>query len=224
MKVSKTALFGGAIMAAGIAQTAAAQTMTLQDSGTYAGSTFYSFSRVSSFIAYGGSGATNTISNYTSPGADLDQNLNYNGLDVNAVNNNTVLRIDSTWDGTGGFYTFGGYYAGYGGAFLQQFFTVDSDATLRITWDVTDTDSFGDNIFVIEDGVAIENFDPGTAGSGTLDIAATAGVEYGINFDIEGPFFFTPGTTSFIQLEVIPAPGTAALAGLAGLAAVRRRR
>ena len=221
MQISKTALFGGALMAAGISSTAnvaSAQSMLLQDSGAYGTSTFYSFSRVRAYGAFG-LGNYSNISNYATPGADLTQSISAYGTTANAISNSQLLRVDGTWDGTS---TPLGY--GYGGGFLQQFWTMSDDAVLRITWDVTDTDSFGDIIFFIDNGANTINIDPGTDGTGSIDIAVTTGVEYGINIGMDEVFLLSAGVTSFIQLEVIPAPGAAALASLAGLAAVRRRR
>ena len=223
MNASKTALFGGALMAAGISGTAGAQSFTTNDSGSYnLGPTAYSESTVFAYsYQYAGSAYfLNTISNQTSPGVNLSQSLDAYGTATNVQVGSNILRVDSTWDGTQGY--LGSY--GYGGSSLLQFFSVASEGTLRFTWDVTDTDSFEDAIELWDGGDLLVDIDPGDLGVGTLEIDIDAGVNYAVILDIEQVFTFTPGVTSFIQVELIPAPGPAAVAGLAGLAMVRRRR
>jgi len=220
--MNSKALFGGALLAAGM--TANAQTFSFLDSGSYGGTAFGSFAQVyagyytASPYSYG---FTDYNAAYSAYGDDLNISTfsAAGGTTTSTTRNSTTLRFESTWDGVtndGGF---------FGGTF-QQFFTVDQDATLQLSWDMSNTDFFGPPGFftIFSGGALISDLDVTAANpTGTFDIALTAGTEYGIVLVGGSPFSFDGGT-KFLQAELLPAPGTAALMGLGGLAATRRRR
>jgi len=222
MQISKTALFGGALMAAGIAQTAAAQNFVFADSSVYYTASFSE--SVVRGVTDAGTGSQ-TISNDTSPGANLSQSYSYGGITGNVVQTNNQLRVDTTWDGTVG-YTYFGNLVGYGGGFMISHFQVDQDAQIRLTWDFSGTDLFGTIILFDEDNVVDLIFDgaPLNAETGDITFDVFAGTNYRAVMAASAPYIFDANDTSFIQMDLIPAPGPAALAALGGLAALRRRR
>ena len=214
MSIASKALFGGALMAAGV--TANAQSFNFLDSGVGGASpSFASLVDVrSGESAYAAAPDSLSISLSSANGADLSTTQSAN-----------ELRIDGVWDGTGS-----SPYNAFAGGRLQQFFNITADAILRVTWDASSTDGFAQS-FVLDNGAGTTLFsfdglaDPST---GSVDIPLVAGVEYGavLAFDNSGfeAFFEVPGQASFISAELIPAPSSLALLGLGGLAAARRRR
>ena len=221
MQISKKYLFGGALMAAGMV--ANAQTFNYQD--TSSDGSYNSFASVQ---AYGGA-----LSQAVAPAPLNTSSTGTTGLTgtttVSTFQNPSAFGINGVWQGGGSL----GY--GYGGGLIQQFFTVSQNAVLRIDWDVTGTDAYIGSI-VFEDvvaGAVLFELSPldGIGGlSGSVDIPVSAGTEYGAILALQdifatnfAPFYFN-GQTQFITATLIPAPGAAGLLGLAGLAAVRRRR
>lgn len=208
------ALFGGALMAAGM--TANAQTFIYNATDTTG--TYQSFAYSD---AYGGtvdisyaSGALNTSSTGTSI-------LGTTTVSTSQTANS--MRVDGQWDGTGPY----GY--GYGGSFIQQFFQVSANADLVIEWDFSGTDNYAFAL-VLEDpsfGLVFElDGLGGDPSSGSTTISLTAGTDYAVNFGlVDGflPFFFST-ENQFISMTLVPAPGAIAVLGLGGLVATRRRR
>jgi hypothetical protein len=211
---TKAALFGGTLLAAGMS--ANAQSFNFQDSGSYASTPFNSFSRVFSNTNYG-------VGSYTENVAptDLNNSITAYGSTASASVTSNNLRVEAEWDGTD---TELGSL-GYAGAILQQFFTVNEPLSLDVTWDLTDTDFFGNIIFFIENDVNTVNLSiDSTNPTGSLSIPVDAGNDYGIVIDLGAPFLFAANDPIFINAELVPAPGAFALMGAAGLAGVRRRR
>ena len=110
------------------------------------------------------------------------------------------------------------------------------DTVIEISWDFGNEDPgfapFFSDVSVIDwsaGGLPVflvdPSADPLTPTSGTQQITLLAGVGYGILLEA-GPTSFDSGAegSASASLVVIPAPGAATLAGLAGLAALRRRR
>ncbi|MGP1273154.1 MAG: PEP-CTERM sorting domain-containing protein [Phycisphaerales bacterium] len=215
MHMASKALFGGALMTAGVVN---AQSFNFLDSGV--GGAYPSFAYLNdtrsgeSSIAY-------------AP-ASLSIGLTtVNGGTLSTTQSSNELRIDGVWDGT----DTGGFGNLYAGGRLQQFFTITADAVLRITWDTSSTDGFTQS-FVINnaDGSVLFSYDGlgGDPVTGSVDVPLVAGPEYGavLAFDNLGfnAFFEVPNVPAFISMELIPAPSSLALVGLGGLAAARRRR
>ena len=140
----------------------------------------------------------------------------------------TSMGHTANWDG----YGLLGY--GFGYTFMQQFFQVSADATLLFEWDVSGTDGYAGAI-VIEDatGGTLFAWSPlaGDAAAGSASVAVSAGVDYALIFGFQdifssgfGPFIFDSTETQFINVTLVPTPASAALLGLGGLVATRRRR
>ncbi|MEM9167672.1 MAG: PEP-CTERM sorting domain-containing protein [Planctomycetota bacterium] len=220
MHTYQKALFGGALMSAGMV--ANAQTFNFLD--TDVTGSFNSYSYLVD-VNDGGYGYTNSI--LVAPAA-LSQSRS-GDTDLNIVQSSNLLRVDGTWSGNPA------NPYGYAGASLQQFFTTSADAVLRVSWDVSGTDAYA-GAFIIEDasGSVLFQFD-GLGGdplAGTVDVPVSAGTTYAAILQLGTPGFFTQLTspflfntdTQFIQAALIPAPASLALLGLGGLAATRRRR
>lgn len=215
----KAALFGGALMAAGMS--ANAQSFIYLDSGL--GGAYPSFAQS---VAYGGFG---DVAYAPDPLNTMDSAYNaYTGtttMSTTQTANN--MTASGSWDGSGVL----GY--GYGIAQFQQFFMVGSnDLELLIEWDVSGTDAYASSI-VLETagGTTVFAFDPLFGGDplvGSATVPLQAGVEYaylgGLVAGGAGPFIFSSTDTQFVSATLIPAPGAAGLLGIAGLAATRRRR
>jgi len=216
---TKVGLFGGALMTAGL--TAQAQTFVYADTDTTGG--YASFA--TSAAAYG---YVDTVSRPASLDTfSYGYGAYFGGTTLSTSQTSTEMRAEGSWDGYGVL----GY--GYGYAVMQQFFQVSSDATLKIEWDVSGTDGYAGSI-VFEDpsGTTLFSWDGyyGPA-AGTAYLAVSAGVDYGVIFGLQdifvtgfGPYIFTDTATQFVSVSVIPTPGAAAVLGLGGLMAVRRRR
>jgi MYXO-CTERM domain-containing protein len=224
MNTAQKCLFGGALMAAGVAN---AQSFVFQDSANlpdgYGGyASFSSFAYLVDQFA----GAYNVA---YAPDS-LTTNLSTQYLDLSTTQSSNLLRIGGTWNGTPYVGPYGVDDFGYGGGFIQQFFEVDQDADLIISWDVSATDLFT-SAFVLTapDGSTIFELDNlGTdPAAGSAVVSLVAGQQYGAVLQLQNgffPFFEVADVEAFISAELVPAPGAAGLIGLAGLAATRRRR
>lgn len=197
--MNKKCLFGGALVAAGLANAANAQ---LSFSST--------FSIQAGAYAYGG-GTGPVFDTFTGPGfwsviAD-DQGL---GVATTSSNANQVL--------------FNAYAASGGGSYVTNFapgsyFTVGSDVVASAAWDFTNDSGSGEfTIDNVTDGVNLLSAGPGSSGS--IPITLEAGKTYTMTFGI----FQIDGTGNGGGSLIIPAPSSVALLALGGLFATRRRR
>lgn len=152
--------------------------------------------------------------------ADYGVIIESGDLQQNVVDATT--QPGQSWLGSG--YSFTGAY----GVFL----TFDEDLTDFSTrvWDPSGTPSpFGGGAaaFIFDDGVEVGffAFTPSWGGVGDewLNISATGGMVFD-EVRILGFGFFPTTFVDDMSWNVVPAPGAAALFGLAGLAGVRRRR
>lgn len=216
MKTSTKALFGGALMAAGM--TAHAQQFVYaatSSDGAYSSFAYSVAYAYGSDVAYGPAALNTYATSYTY----------LTGTTTTwTTQTNTSMGAYGSWDG-------GGYLGyGYGGNQIQQFFEVSEDADLLIEWDVSGTDGYAQSVVLTyADGSALYSWDGFSgAASGSATISLSAGTEYAIVFGLNAgffPFFFDTDTQYITATLVpVPAPATAGLLGLAGLAATRRRR
>ena len=214
MQTTSKALFGGALLAAGVS--ANAQTFMFEDTGAYNGNPFTSFSYVYASDGFG----FNQNATATAPD-DLNLSVTAYGTTATVSRTPNSFGVSAIWDGTPT--SLGNY--GFGAAVIQQFFEVTEPLEVVVTWDLRDTDFFGNVIFLIDNGantidVSIDAATP----TGSLSFDVLPGVDYGLQLDLGLPFLFAADQTAFINAELIPTPGAAGVLGLAGLAAVRRRR
>lgn len=187
------ALFGGALMAAGM--TAEAQTFIYSATDTTGD---YQSSAIS--YAYGGgyssstdSGALNTSSTGSSYG--------YGTTTVSTNQTANSMRIEGEWAGDGA------YGNGYGWGFLRQYFQVSADADLLIEWNIGGT-GLSSIAMVFEDPALNNLFElDGLAGksSGSTTISLTAGSDYAVRFGWGGPFLNST-ETQFIRVTLVEAP------------------
>jgi len=171
-----------------------------------------------------------------------DQNSSVSGFGSFAATTatNNLVRVEAAWDGTPT--SLGDQ--GLAGGFTQQFFTVDRPGTLRFSWDLEGTD-FANNgiltppgfpqngslaaLFVYDDSTPprdadfVELIDTDNP-TGVIEADVVPGNIYGMQLEVGFALHFEPGKTSFVQAELIPAPGVGALFGIAGIAVARRRR
>jgi len=208
------ALFGGALMAAGM--TANAQTFIYNATDTTGEFSSFAYS-----LAAGGyldesnaSGALNTSS--------TGYSYEIGTTTVSTSQTANSMRVDGQWDG-GGYLPFLG---GYGESVMQQFFQVSANADLIIEWDYSGTNGFPARAFVLQDPTLDVLFEVGgLAGgptSGSVTISLTAGTDYAVVMWMGNTFFETEN--QFISMTLVPAPGAIAVLGLGGLVATRRRR
>jgi hypothetical protein len=221
MKMYQKALFGGALMAAGM--TANAQSFLIADDGQL--NDAYGVPQTYPSFAYSlNSDTGNYDIAYAAGGAIADTSLSDAGLDLSTSVSSNELRVDGEWDGNTAYGS-----RGFGTAVIQAFFQVDQAAPLELEWDTSSTDGFVSSfILTAPDGSVLLDFDgfvdPAT---GLESVNLSPGVDYTaiLSFSNGFPAFFTvPNEPSFISATLIPSPGAAGLLGLAGLAAVRRRR
>lgn len=218
-------LFGGALLAAGMASTnAQAGEFIFQATNPNGGQQSFAYSGVVGApidVAYGPDVLNTSASSYSA----------YGTVNASTTQTSTVMRTDITWGGDGG----AGF--GYAKTFMQQFFQVSNDSTLLIEWDFTGTDGYSSSFVLETAGGTVLFANEGLGGgtfAGSAEISLTAGVDYAAIFGFRdqgttfGPFIFST-SNQFISMTlvkdgVIPTPGALGLFGLAGFAAARRRR
>ncbi|RMH24513.1 MAG: hypothetical protein D6693_09860 [Planctomycetota bacterium] len=222
MLSSQRALFGGALLAAGLTGQAHGQFLYQNQDAT---GTFQSYAYSYAFgglrdTAYRPS-ALNTYS-YSPGAAGYSASTFTTFQDGRTMGTTATLSPNAT-------------SVGYGTSRVQQFFRVAQNQQLTIEWDIRGTDQFVSG-FVLEtlSGVQLFTLNPAGAGSdppqGVVTVNLFAGVDYTAFFGFRdqasgfGPFLTAPGFTNFIQMSVTPTPGAAGLLGMAGLVAFRRRR
>lgn len=219
MKNGTKALFGGALMAAGMSANAQSFIYNETDyTGAY--SSFIVSQAVGgpSDVAY-----TPDLGNTTSTGTSAA----YGTTTMSTTQDANGWRAEGVWDGMGtaGF--------GYGVARFQQFFTVTEDSIVTISWDTTETDGFWSALVFQDDvnGTLVAN-EGGTSDAGSVSFFADNDLNYvflgGLFNNGFGPFITATDARApaFVQVSIseVPAPGAAALLGLAGVAGLRRRR
>lgn len=214
MSTFKSCLFGGALMAAGIAN---AQEFT------------YSANSVSgNEESYAGSYAPYESYDFAS-GAEL-KNTFVSEFDSNYGSNTFQTTQDATsMTATGQWAGDGSSGQGFGFAYIVQFFQVTEDAQILIEWDFSSTDNFVSADLFLDEGDSFSSIfeldnNGDNVGSALVDVEA--GVDYGIDFGLIrgfGPFLLDT-ELKYINVTLIPAPGAVGLLAVAGLAASRRRR
>ncbi|GAB4544081.1 MAG: hypothetical protein Tsb0013_00880 [Phycisphaerales bacterium] len=225
MKNGTKALFGGALMAAGM--TANAQTFTYNAYSfdgafpSFAVSDAYSFGPNADVAYTGVDGLLNTSAS------------NYNALtgtsNASTTQDAYSMRAQVGWAGDGSL--------GYGFAYarFQQFFTVSEDATVTITWDATGTDNYFSALIFADNsnGNLVASADARVDGTtGSITFFADDDINYvfigGAIAGGSGPFITAPTSRDepFLELSIseVPTPGAMALLSVAGLAGIRRRR
>jgi len=209
MNTTTKTLFGGALLTAGMSM-ASAQSFTLPGNIPPYSDTivqayvydFYTIGNVGGYNLNGGFGDSYSVNTaYGNGSASI-----------------TANSLSASSDGNGNTDFLGGAFAqAYG------YLSVTQDAALNVAWDFTGEGGFGPlgNITIVDwtnGGVLVFETSAFTAGSDS--IALQAGINYGINLTATS----APDTSAFASAVLVPAPGAAALLGLAGVAAVRRRR
>ncbi|MEO1534332.1 MAG: hypothetical protein AAFS11_02050 [Planctomycetota bacterium] len=210
MNKSTKTLFGGALLSAGMVANASAQSFTqpgnippyADDFTTGFVYDYYTIGNVGGQTVNGGFGSSYSIS--TAYGS--------------AMGSITANQLSASSDGFGNTDAYGG---AYGNAY--GYLSVTEDATLDLAWDFTGEGGFGPlgTIQIVDwssGGVLVFETDAFTAGTDSVDLFA------GTNYGILVVATSAPGTSAFATATLIPAPASAALMGLAGLAATRRRR
>ncbi len=218
--MSKCCLFGGALVAAGVAANTEAAVFQYQDDPDIV-------EQASAYAIVG--------SDFQQEFALLPDDLNMSvtasdaGREMTASNafGSTEIRGEVSWNGVGD------PSADLVGVIGQHTFTVDQDTSVLASWDVSGMDIGASSYF----DVLLDDFTPvlslyfgGNAGgvppvtdplSGSQVLNMVAGQTYFISYSIVG----NPTTTDpqFASL-FIPAPGAVGVLGLAGVMAMRRRR
>ena len=200
--MNKRVLFGGALFAAGISASAGAQ--TFQITGGFAGTNYVG-------AEPGGARVFDIGANF------WDESEMAGTAYAHSLANPTTIANYANSGDTG---------LAYAIHFLPTYFEVTADTTATLTWDFRgDLDGQGGNyvdsffqIYYSGGVLALVDLDNPF---GSMDLAMVAGENY---FFI-GQALGTGGNDQVSSWSlVIPAPGSAALLGIAGLGLVRRRR
>ncbi|MEO1715935.1 MAG: hypothetical protein AAFR76_02375 [Planctomycetota bacterium] len=222
MKTQTKMLFGGALLAAGMHVDASAQQFQL--SGTqsifgYAdtlvevsGYDYYSVGYFGTRSVDGGFGDSYSYSFVNASGS---ASITTTQFSAEAYSNGYLGYLDSSLTAR----AFGAV-------------TVDRDATLELAWDFSDQgfDVNGTLQIVDESAGGVVLFRAPNASAGTASVQLLAGTNYQIfaradvGSDWPDDLGTPPPFAAFATATLIPAPASAALLGLSGLAAARRRR
>jgi len=201
MKVSKATLFGGALMTAGIANAGVFQYTTNGGISVRAYSVAYDF------------GDSDT--DYAST-ADLDPDIMTSAVTgswfVRSTANASIISAELGSTGSQGNFAYG---------YIEAFVMFDTNTDVLINWDFAGTNSLVRLLQATDTGPLIVFQE--TVGSGSTVWTLEAGSRYQVLLDHRS-IGIELGETSSASLTVVPAPGAAVLAGVAGLAATRRRR
>ncbi|MEQ8770837.1 MAG: VPLPA-CTERM sorting domain-containing protein [Phycisphaerales bacterium] len=228
MNTTKSCLFGGALFAAGVAGQADAN---IDFESNFGGAYPTSFT-----LAYATDGSTY----FGSPNAILNQYVSYSpgtspvapalaigyGYVAYGYVSNTYMAAVAYGGIAGG--------AGVGIGQAYAYFSAGTTQYVNIQWDFSNefnTGSYGfyGDIALVDwtaGGVTVFSIDlslnPGDPLAGSVNIALAAGTNYSLLLDAGA----TQGGDAFATatFSKIPAPASAGLLGLAGIAAVRRRR
>jgi len=216
MQPMKACLYGGALCAAGIAN---AQSFIYLDTGT----TAYGYISPSFSYVFAGYDTSVVVSDIAYAPDNLDLSVSGYGSTSFIERTSTSMHIESEWDGSEPTYL-GNF--GYAGGFIAQFFTVDQDATLEISWDLTGSDHWQSFIGTLANATEVHNFeieDDNITGSITMDLVA--GEEYLALLYLGVPFIEEANKAIYMNARLVPAPSTygAGLLAFAGVASRRRR-
>lgn len=209
-KAQRALLFGGALMAAGIAHA-----QDLQYSGGLAGGIFPA--------------ANSNVYNYSTGQGDseflIEIDPSVNPLDVYAREGTLFTEVYAGSKSAHVSSQLSSSEEGYAASRLDAYLMFDEDSTFTLSWDFVNSTN---SVFEIEE--ATEPFVYNTvffqnAGSGSTTFTFLAGTTYLIDiFTYTESFTRTADTFSTASITAVPAPGAAALAAFAGIAAVRRKR
>ena len=207
MGTKKTALFGGAIWCAGLSGGAAGQEFSILTTidvyagvygpyGTYIDDFVSGYVRPDQFDSY-------------PPILSVSTSLGTSSLELTK----TTMSVETQT------------VSGTGTAIIDSHgLTVTKDGVLQLEWDFTDANEFASIRIATgpSSGVVFET-DPMSSGTANVDLIA--GVRYWLHFEVRvgGTFDLTP-RSGFASATLVPGPGAAALAGVVGLLAARRRR
>ena len=237
MDIKKTALFGGALFAAGLTSTAQAAPEFTWD---------YSTASVLLIETYTYGGSFNVIDDtfigYGNGSLSISADVNIGGYDY------TLASAETAWDESGwdayayanATYGYARVDGGAGGFDLSlHYFSVTENGTADASWDFTnitsvagfaygtfrifELDALG---YIVDTLVDTRPFsEPTDALSGSETVSFTAGSSYVLvnGFRTDG-FAAAPESASASLTNLVPAPSSLALVGLAGIAGVRRRR
>ncbi|MEL6499497.1 MAG: hypothetical protein AAF937_12150 [Planctomycetota bacterium] len=211
MDTPSKSLFGGALLSAGMVANASAQSFTLPGNIVPYPDTVTA-AYVYDYYALGGA-----VGGYTVNGGFGDSYsvaTAYGTADASI----TATELSASADASGVTDPFGfAYGSSYG------YLSLTADGALDLAWDFTSEDAGGPlgNITIVDwsaGGALVFETDAFTAGSASVPLIA--GTNYGITVLANAG----PGGTAFGTATLVPAPASAAIMGLAGLAAARRRR
>ncbi len=206
-KTTKT-LFGGALLSAGMV--ANAQSFTLPGNIPPYADTFVT-AYVYDYYTIGNLGGQ-------SVNGGFGDSYSVSSAYGSATGSITANELSASADGFGNTDSLGGAFAdAYG------YVSVTQDAQLDLAWDFTGEGAFGPlgRIRIVDfsaGGVLV--FETTAFSAGTASVDLFAGSNYGVLVRATA----SQDTSAFATATLIPAPASVALMGLAGLAAVRRRR
>lgn len=215
MDTKKICLFGGALMAAGIASNAEAGLFT------FGGGPLVNGDNVGSLDAYAYDYNTeDSIEGdailFLGDPLPVNLDLSDSGFSVSSSITQDGLNLSAAVS------AFDGDASAYG----NFFFTVDEQVDVLFEWDLDSNFEFFssfapvDNVGFVDEGAQFGNLSAsGTTGSQTITL------DPGF-YQLRGTVLADTGGTGSGSLTAtfVPAPGAAALLGLGGLAAMRRRR
>lgn len=236
MDIKKTALFGGALFAAGLTSTAQAAPEFTWDYSTASTSIIESISTGAyNFI-------TDSFTGYGNGGISVSYTFNYGGYDY------LIASAETSWDENGlEAYAYASPSYGYarvdgapGGFQLAlHYFSVTENGTADFSFDFTNITSVAGfaygtaRLFEVDAlGALLDTLvdtrpfsEPTDPLSGTETVSLNAGSRYLVvhGFRTDG-FAAAPESASVSLGNLVPAPSSLALVGLAGIAGVRRRR
>ncbi|MEO1715936.1 MAG: hypothetical protein AAFR76_02380 [Planctomycetota bacterium] len=227
MKTQTKMLFGGALLSAGMAANASAQQFQLSgtqgaydDTDTFLSVEGYDYYSVGYFDLQSVNGGIGDSLTYALPS-------NY-GPEINGYGTASIssARIAATS------YADVIDYDGFISTRASAAVTVDRNATLELAWDFTRAGFEVGNrqsFIVFDEMNGVLLFDAPLNSLGAESIEVFAGVDYVIGMRVSTGVAgvrppFGPFSISFASATLIPSPASAALLGLGGLAAARRRR
>ncbi|MEM1186436.1 MAG: PEP-CTERM sorting domain-containing protein [Planctomycetota bacterium] len=209
IRINKT-LFGGALLTAGVVANAAAQEFTLPGNvppyaDTYVQGTVYDYYTVGTLTG-------------DSTNGGFPDSYAINSSSGSTLANITVNSLSAYASGAGNT-----DFLGFSSAISYVYVSVTLSAALEMAWDFTQEAGFAPaGLIRITDWSAggVTVFETAADSAGTDSFNLTAGNVYGIlliaSAGQEG--------TGFAEANLVPSPGSLGLIGLAGIAAVRRRR